>query len=91
MISSEPIIPLTVATPSGGLHLYFTVPATMVVPSVAGIWPGDTRGPGMRLGGYLAGPGSVVGDRRYEIARDDPIAELPGWLAALVARPASGW
>jgi len=54
------------------------------------IWPGaDTRGPGLRLGGYLAGPGSVVGGRRYEIARDDPIAELPGWLAALITRPAS--
>jgi hypothetical protein len=26
----------------------------------------------------------VVGGRRYEIARDDPIAELPGWLAALI-------
>jgi len=35
----------------GGLHLYFTVPARLVVPSVAGIWPGvDTRGPGLRLG-----------------------------------------
>ena len=78
---------LTVATPSGGLHLYFTVPAGLVVPSVAGIWPGvDTRGPGLRLGGYLAGPGSAVGDRRYEIARDDPIAELTGWLAR--GRPA---
>ena len=79
---------LTVATPSGGLHLYFAVPAGLVVPSAVGIWPGvDTRGPGLRLGGYLAGPGSVVGDRRYEIARDDPIAELPGWLAALIKGP----
>jgi len=35
----------------GGLHLYFTVPARLAVPSVAGIWPGvDTRGPGLRLG-----------------------------------------
>lgn len=58
------------------------------VPSVAGIWPGiDTRGLGMRLGGDLAGPGSVVGARRYEIARDDPIGELPGWLGALITRP----
>ena len=80
---------LTVATPSGGLHLYFTVPARLTVPSVAGIWPGvDTR-PGHAPRRHLAGPGSVVGGRRYEIARDDPIAELPGWLAALVTRPAS--
>jgi len=75
----------------GGLHLYFTVPARLAVPSVAGIWPGvDTRGPGLRLGGYLAGPGSVVGGRRYEIARDDPIAELTGWLAALITRGLTG-
>jgi hypothetical protein len=58
-----------------GVHLYFTVPARLVVPSVAAIWPGvDTRGPGLRPGGYLTRPGSVVGPRRYEIARDDPIA-----------------
>ena len=81
---------LTAATPSGGLHLYFAVPPGLVVPSAVGIWPGvDTRGPGLRLGGYLAGPGSVVGGRRYEIARDNPITELPGWLAALITRPAS--
>jgi Bifunctional DNA primase/polymerase, N-terminal len=80
----------TVATPSGGLHLYFRVPAGLVVPSAAGIWPGvDTRGPGLRLGGYLAGPGSVVGGRRYEIARDEPIAELSAWLAALITRTTS--
>ena len=66
------------------------VPAGLAVPSAVGIWPGvDTRGPGLRLGGYLAGPGSVVGGRRYEIARDNPVAGLPGWLAALITRPAS--
>jgi hypothetical protein len=69
---------LTVATPSGGLHLYFAVPAGPAVPSAAGIWPGvDTRGPGLRLGGYLAGPGSVVRGRRYEIARDDRSPSCP--------------
>ena len=56
----------------------------------ADIWLGvDTRGPGLHLGGYLAGPGSAVGGHRYEIARDDPIAEMPGWLAALITRPTS--
>jgi hypothetical protein len=70
------------------LHLYFKVPAALAVPSVAGIRAGvDTRGPGLRLGGYLAGPGSAVGGRRYEIARGSPVAELPGWLAALITRP----
>jgi hypothetical protein len=78
---------LTVATPSGGLHLYFRVTAGYVVSSIVGFWPGvDIRGPGRRLGGYLAGPGSVVGGRRYEIARDEPAAELPAWLAPLLTR-----
>lgn len=80
---------LTVATPHGGLHLYFRVPAGRVITSVTGAWPGvDTRGPGRRSGGYLIGPGSVVDDRAYLIERAAPVAELPGWLAAALGRPA---
>lgn len=83
---------LEVATAGGGLHLYFRVPAGWLVPSITGRWPGvDTRGPGRRLGGYLAGPTSSVGDRRYLIHHDAPVAELPGWLAALTGvRTAAG-
>ncbi|WP_109524833.1 MULTISPECIES: bifunctional DNA primase/polymerase [Nocardia] len=44
----------------------------------------DIRGPGIRLGGYLAGPGSVVDGRAYTIDTDMPIAMLPAWLAALI-------
>lgn len=71
----------TVGTPSRGLHLYFRVRPGTPVASRIGWLPGvDIRGPGRRLGGYLAGPGSVVAGRRYEVAADIPIGGLPGWL-----------
>jgi hypothetical protein len=78
---------LTVATAGGGLHLYFTAPPGMAVWSACGAWPGiDVRAPGLRLGGYVAGPGSVVGGRSYTVAEASPVAALPGWLAAMLAR-----
>jgi hypothetical protein len=42
-----------------------------------------------RAGGYLVGPGSVVGGRAYAIEADLPVAPLPGWLAELLAAPVS--
>jgi hypothetical protein len=80
-----------VATPSDGLHLYFRVPAGRIITSTSGgrsgLGPGiDTRGPGRGgRGGYLIGLGSVVDGRPYIVDRDIPIAELPGWLADLLA------
>lgn len=44
-----------------------------------------TRGPGRRSGGYLVGLGSVTGAGRYRIECDVPVAQLPGWLAGLLA------
>ncbi|WP_367621056.1 bifunctional DNA primase/polymerase [Streptomyces olivoreticuli] len=41
----------------------------------------DIRGPGRRSGGYLVGPGSVVGGIPYVIARDVPVLPLPAWIA----------
>jgi hypothetical protein len=76
---------LTVRTPHG-LHLYFRVPPGQIIPSVTGIWPGvDTRGPGRRSGGYLIGPGSIVGGQPYLIEHDTAIAALPAWLGSLLA------
>jgi hypothetical protein len=73
----------TVATPSG-LHLYFLAPAWPVA-NGPGPWPGtDVRAPGRRTGGYLVGPGSVVGGAVYAVEADVPIAPLPGWLAELL-------
>ncbi|MEU2311501.1 bifunctional DNA primase/polymerase [Streptomyces albidoflavus] len=81
----------TVATPSGGQHLYFRAPEGCTIGSVSGgrtpLGPGiDVCGPGRRHGGYLIGPGSVVAGRSYVIARDLPVAPLPHWIGALLAR-----
>ncbi|MGN4160277.1 bifunctional DNA primase/polymerase [Streptomyces sp. NEAU-PBA10] len=81
----------TVMTPHQGLHLYFRVPANCTIGSISGgrspLGPGiDVRGPGRRRGGYLVGPGSVVGGLPYLIARDVPVAPLPGWITALLTR-----
>ena len=81
---------LTVATPSGGRHLYFAAPDGCTIGSFSGdrspLGPGvDVRGPGLRTGGYLVGPGSVVGGIEYVIVRDVPVLPLPDWIAARLA------
>lgn len=71
----------------GGFHLYFATPPGLVIRNSAGkVAPRvDVRG----SGGYVIGPGSVVGGRAYQVARDCPPAPLPAWLAELAAwRPA---
>lgn len=89
-------VTLTVATPHGGRHLYFRVPAGLVIGSSSGVrsrlGPGiDVRGPGRTSGGYLVGPGSIVAGRPYVITHDTAIAWLPAWLAVLLAhRPRPG-
>ncbi len=81
---------LTVATPHAGLHLYFRIPPGAAAASTISRWPGiDIRAPGYRSGGYLVGPGSVVGGAAYVIERDVPAAPLPHWLAALLTRAES--
>jgi hypothetical protein len=73
---------LTVRTPTGGLHLYYAVPAGVVLRSTAGErgnglgWKIDTRA----WGGYVVAPGSTTPDGRYEYLYDGPAATLPGWL-----------
>lgn len=71
----------SVRTPSGGLHLYFAAIAGRELRNSAGrIGPMiDVRG----CGGYVVAAGSVVGGRRYEVAREGPVAPLPSWLADL--------
>ncbi|MEU0792866.1 bifunctional DNA primase/polymerase [Amycolatopsis sp. NPDC005961] len=73
---------LTVRTPSGGLHLYYRVPAGVVLRNTSGErgnglgWKVDTRA----WGGYVVGPGTVTDAGRYEFVWDGPVAELPAWL-----------
>jgi hypothetical protein len=75
----------TVATPSGGLHLYFRASPGDGLASAIGWLPGvDVRGPGRKVGGYLAGPGSATAAGRYLVAAAVEIAPLPPWLAALL-------
>lgn len=76
----------SVATPSGGLHLYFEVlsPGREIRNSAGKIGPMiDVRG----AGGYVVGAGSVIGSRTYEIADERPVEPLPRWLADLADPP----
>ncbi|MEX2973948.1 bifunctional DNA primase/polymerase [Streptomyces sp. C184] len=83
-----PIPPtVTVLTPSGGRHLWFTGPPSPPVPNSAGrLAPGiDVRG----TAGYLVGPGSVTTGGRYAHAPHTPRhpAPLPGALLDLLLAP----
>jgi hypothetical protein len=82
-------VTLAVRTPGGGLHVYFHSPDWPVA-SGPGPWPGtDVRAPGLRTGGYLVGPGSVVGGRAYAIEADLPVAESfrPGVVGVRLVCP----
>ena len=72
----------TVATPSGGTHLYFRQPAGARLGQThhrAG-WLIDTRG----IGGQVLIPASTTPDGAYELIRDTEPVELPGWLHRLL-------
>lgn len=69
----------TVATPSGGTHLYFRQPRGIELRNTQGAlgWRIDTRG----HGGYVLATGSrAATGHRYSVLRDLPVAELPTWL-----------
>jgi bifunctional DNA primase/polymerase-like protein len=69
---------LTVATPTGGRHLYYQAPRGFRLRNTVGrLGPLiDTRA----SGGYVVGPGSVVDGRSYRVTADLPVAPLPRWL-----------
>jgi len=75
----------TVATPSGGLHLYYRAPDGVEFRTTAGKlgWKVDTRA----HGGYVVAAGSTVDGHQYRVLVDAPVAPLPAWLATLL-RPA---
>ncbi len=82
---------LTVATPHAGLHLYFRIPPGAAAASTISRWPGiDIRASGYRSGGYLAGPGSVVGGAEYVIEHDVPAAPLPPLAGQPAHQPGAG-
>jgi hypothetical protein len=72
-----------VTTGRGGAHLYYQMPDGVVLGNTAGRlgWLLDSRG----RGGFVVGPGSVVGGRRYTTLHSAPPAPLPGWILLLLA------
>jgi Bifunctional DNA primase/polymerase, N-terminal len=70
----------SVATGSGGRHLYFTPPAGESLRNSAGRlgWLVDTRA----NGGCVVAAGSVVAGRAYRVLDHRPPAPLPNWIAA---------
>lgn len=77
---------LTVATPSGGGHLYYRAPADAPVRNSAGRigWQIDVRS----VGGYAATLGTTLPNGSYEelyVPQELPV--LPDWLTALAAPP----
>jgi hypothetical protein len=77
----------TVATPSGGTHLYFTAPPGTRLRNTAGRlgWLIDTRA----TGGYVLAPGSLIDGTPYTIINPGRPELLPAWLAGrLTADPA---
>jgi hypothetical protein len=68
----------TVATPSGGLHLYYRAPEGERLRNTQGSvgWKVDTRA----HGGYVVAAGSIVDGRTYTYLSTQEPAPLPGWL-----------
>ncbi|WP_328399629.1 bifunctional DNA primase/polymerase [Streptomyces sp. NBC_00390] len=78
----------TIRTASGGMHLYFTVPAGSRLVNSAGTLAAlvDTRA----HGGYVVAPGSITPAGTYAVVDDRPPAPLPEWLyARLTSRQAT--
>lgn len=74
----------TVATPSGGWHLYFRAPAGRAIGNRPAGPLIDVRGGGESNGGYVLGPGSVLNGRAYTVVDGQDPVPLPGWIADLL-------
>ncbi|GAA2330743.1 bifunctional DNA primase/polymerase [Streptomyces cuspidosporus] len=73
---------LTVRTPSGGRHLYFTTPPGIRLPSSKGKLAKkiDTRAGG----GYVVAAGSITPTGLYEPVEASVAAPLPSWLLTIL-------
>jgi hypothetical protein len=79
----------TVATPSGGKHLYFRADPERPVGNGDSMLPPLVNVRGCRGdGGYVVGAGSVIPDGEYRVRGSVlALATLPDWLAHLLTRP----
>lgn len=75
----------TVATPTGGQHLYFLAPRDIRVRTTAGAlgWRIDTRGDR----GYIIAAGSRRPEGRYRVIHRGAVQPLPGWLTERLTPP----
>jgi len=74
----------TVATPSGGWHLYFTAPDDVKIRNSAHL-----IGPMVDVragGGYVVGECSIIGGSAYEALDAGDPAPLPPWIVRLLTR-----
>jgi hypothetical protein len=81
-----PLDTYTVATASGGAHLYYTAPEGVRLRNSAGTalgWKVDTRA----HGGFIVAPGSIVHGTPYTTIVDTAPMPLPGWLCDRLAAP----
>lgn len=90
-----PVDTLTVATPSGGAHLYFQAPPGEPIRNSVGERGARGLGPLIDVraaGGYIVAAGSVLHGRgmpyRRHPGRPARPVPLPGWLATALTRPA---
>lgn len=75
------------ATPTGGLHVWFTAPPGVLIASSRGtVHPdGHVTGLGWQIdvrahGGYVVAPGNMTAQGHYRVVRDRPPLPLPHWL-----------
>ncbi|MEQ3552592.1 bifunctional DNA primase/polymerase [Pseudonocardia nematodicida] len=84
-----PLRTYAVRTPTDGEHLYFRVPEGLQLRNTIG-GHGHSLGPLIDTragGGFVVGAGSVRPEGAYQVAEHGRVAELPTWLATLLAPP----
>jgi hypothetical protein len=83
----------TIATPSGGEHLYFLAPTGDQAPMLRNTAGNRGRGLGWKVdtrahGGYVVAAGSLTPAGRYQVIDDRDPAPLPIWLVERLRPPA---
>ncbi|WP_010243684.1 MULTISPECIES: bifunctional DNA primase/polymerase [unclassified Pseudonocardia] len=79
----------TVATPSGGHHLYYRAPQGPELRNTQG-GTGHSIGPLVDTragGGYIVGAGTTRPEGTYTVTCHRPIADLPEWLTIMLTPP----